>query len=157
MMHRIMRHYTLGLIVVLTACIQVSIETWEVAALHLNANTMAGWKKVASGHGLQRDFVHLASLHPYWRLVISVAIAKPLDRLVQIVCSPIRINVQHLHCEDGVFRVRRYVDIGAGFHFALVEGARGNRVAGAAHVAAVRRNAYGQETQTKRFEAGLTY
>src|ERR1035438_2246247 len=110
MMHRIVGHHSHAFVEVLTASIQVSIEARKVAARYLDANAMPGREEVAGRHRLERNLVHLARFRPYWGLVVSVAIAEPLDGLIQVVGSAVGIYVQHLHREVGVLRVRRYVE-----------------------------------------------
>ena len=80
-------------VVVVPACIHVSIETREVTARYLKPNAMARLEEVAGGHRLQRNLVDLPGLEPGQGLVVSVSIPEPLDRLVQIVGATVGINV----------------------------------------------------------------
>src|SRR5207247_8499160 len=101
-----------------------------------------------------------AVLHPDRGLIVALTIAQALDRLIQVVRRAVRIDVDDLDGDIGILRAGgdvegrldraadfdpvlqglRGVDqnVRAGFHFALIEGASGDGIAGAADVAAVR-------------------
>ena len=157
-----MRHDTRRLVVVVAAGVQVAVEPREVAARHLDAQPVPRLEVVARRERLQRDLVDLARLHPHRRLLVALAPPHALDRLVEVVGAPVGVDVDHLDGEVGVLRVGRHVerrrdraaelgarlerlrrvdeDVGPDFHLALIEGARRDRGARAAHVAAVRRD-----------------
>src|SRR5215467_13789298 len=88
-----------------TARVQVAIETREVAARDLDPDAMTGFKIIAGRHRLQGYFVDLTRFHPGIRLVVTVAITHALDRLIKIVSTTVRIDVDQLHCEVCVFRI----------------------------------------------------
>src|SRR5438874_13646304 len=71
---------------------------------------MAGKKVIAGRERLERELIHLASFHPHGRLLISLAITRSLDALVEVICSSIRININDLHGEIGILRVRRDIE-----------------------------------------------
>jgi predicted acyl esterase len=60
------------------------------AARNFNPNSMACLEIVARGHRLERHSIHLPRLQPYQRLIISVPVPQPLDRLVKVVGPPVR-------------------------------------------------------------------
>src|ERR1043166_220660 len=98
-----------GLVVIATARIQVPIETWKIAARDLDPDAMTGFKIIAGGHRLQGDFVDFARFHPDVWLVVAVAITHALNRFVEIVRAPVRINVDQLDGEVSVFCIGRDV------------------------------------------------
>ena len=162
MMHDVVRGDARRFIVIVSAGVQVSIETRKVTAGNLDANAMAGFKEVARVHRRKAELVNLVGLHPGERLVVTVAITQTLNCLIQIVGATIRIDIDQLHGEVCVLRAGRHkksyfntaaqfqsffqrlgaVDenVSALFHFALIPCATLHRVACAADVATVRRH-----------------
>jgi hypothetical protein len=82
MVHRIMRHHTVRLVVILPARIQIPIESREVTARYLNPDPMPRPEPVTRIQRLQRDPVHLPQLHAHDRLIMPIAITQTLARLV---------------------------------------------------------------------------
>src|SRR5262245_57870811 len=105
MMDRVVSNHTLRFIIVVSAGVQVSIEPREVAARDLQTDPMASLKEVAGRHWLQGDLVDLPRLHPRQRFVVSVAIPHTLDRLVEVVSSAVRIDIDQLYGEVGVLDI----------------------------------------------------
>src|ERR1035438_8480226 len=93
MVHRGVRHHALSLVVVIAARVHIAVEAREVTARYLDTDTMPGGEVVTRGHRLQRHLVYLTRLHPHRRLVIPLAIAQPLDGLVQVVGGAVGIHV----------------------------------------------------------------
>src|ERR1017187_15573 len=159
MVHGVVRHHTLGLVVVIAAGVEVAVETREVAARYFDPDAVAGGEVIAGGHGLERHAIYFAGFQPGQRLVVSVAIAQAPDGLVQVVGRAVGVHVDQLHCEIGIFGIGRNMqrdadrtagfdgllerlggvdqNVGPGLLFALIEGAARYRVTGAADVAAI--------------------
>ena len=108
-MHDVVRDDALCFVVVLAAGIQVPIKTREIAARHLNTNSMTGLEIVARGHRLQRYLINPSSFQPREWLFISVPVPQSLDRLVKVVGPPVRIDVDQFHREIRVLRIRRNI------------------------------------------------
>ena len=109
-MHYVVRHDPLHLVIRGTSGIEVSVEPREIAAGYFHPNAVPRREVVAGSHRLQSHLVHLALLHPYWRLLISFAIADSLNGLVEVISRSVRVDVDHLHREVRVLGVRRYVE-----------------------------------------------
>src|SRR5688572_5147248 len=142
-MNSVVRHDALRFVVVLAASIHIAVETREVAARNLEADSVAGPEMVACRHRLKPDLIDLSCFHPNQGLIVPIAIAESLYRFIQVVGGTVRIYVDELHREVGVFRVRRHVkrdlygsayfdpfleglggvyeDVRTRFHFALIE------------------------------------
>ena len=157
-----MRNSAGRFVVVVSASVQVTIEAREVTAGNFDANAMAGLEEIACVHRRETKLVNLAGLHPHERLVVAVAITQPLNRLIQIVSTTIRIDVDQLHGEVCVLHIGRNIerdfdrtaqfdaffqrlsrvnkDVVALFHLALIPRTALHRVARAADVAAIRRH-----------------
>ena len=67
---------------------------------------MTNIEVVAGVKGLKRDLVHLPRLHPDHRLIVAVSIAQALNRFVEVVSAPVRVNIQHFDRKVRVLRVR---------------------------------------------------
>src|SRR5262245_52005284 len=109
MMDYVMRQYAFRLVIILATSVQVTIETREVAARYLQANSMTGLEVIARCHRSQIHLEHFAELHPDVRFVVTLAIPHSLNCFIQIVGPPIGINVDQFNREVGVLRVTRYV------------------------------------------------
>jgi hypothetical protein len=158
MMDRVVRNHAFRLIIVIAAGVQIAIEAGEVAARNLHTDAMARCEIVARHHGGHRQFVHFTVLHPDL-LVEAIAVAGAEDRFIQVVRNAVGVNVNQFCSEVRVLGVggnvkrhfdvsahleaflqglgRIYENVGARFHFPLIERATGDRVAGAADIAAV--------------------
>src|SRR5262249_55385852 len=71
---------------------------------------MARLEVIARRHRLRRYLVDLLRLHPDQRLIVAVPISHPLNRLVQVVGPPVRVDVNQLHREVRVLCVRRHIE-----------------------------------------------
>src|SRR6185503_7215885 len=98
-MHGITRDNTLRLVEVVSTRVQIAIEAWEVAARDLDTNAMSGFEVIARHHWSERYFVNLTLFHPHLRLVVTVAITHALNRLVEVVRTTIRIDIDQFHLE----------------------------------------------------------
>src|SRR6185437_2011847 len=107
MMQGVVSNDALRLVEVVTARVQITIKAGKVTARDLNTNAMTGFEVIAGHHWSKRHLVDLAVFHPDFRFVISVAIAHALNRLVEIVRTTIRINVDQLDSEIGDLRIGR--------------------------------------------------
>src|SRR6185437_7164164 len=96
MMHGIVSNDALRLVEVVTARVQITIKARKVTARDLDTNAMTGFEVIAGHHWPKRHLVDLAVFHPDFRFVISVAIAHALNRLVEIVRTTVRIDVDQL-------------------------------------------------------------
>src|SRR5687767_14499478 len=114
MMHRVASDDALGLIEISTTSVEVAIEAREVTARNFDANAMPGSEVVARSQRRERYLVNLARLHPDVRPVVTVAIAHPLNRFVEVVRAAVGINVKQLNSEISVLRlggnVERHLD-----------------------------------------------
>jgi hypothetical protein len=63
MVHLVMSHDALGLIEVIAARVQISLEPREVAARDLDAEAVPRREKAAGRHGAHRDLIDLPSFH----------------------------------------------------------------------------------------------
>src|ERR1041385_2078019 len=106
MMHRVTSNDALRLIEVVAACIQITIETRKVTARDLDTNTMTGFEVIARHHWSERHFVDLAVFHPHFWFVVSIAITHALDRLIEVVSTTIRIDIDQFDGEVSVLRIR---------------------------------------------------
>src|SRR3990172_3014176 len=162
MVDGIMRDEAFCFVVIPSAGVQVPIEAGEVATRHFYSNSMASLEVVAGRYRLQGYLIHLARLHPDVRFVVTVPIPHSLNRFIQIIGTAIWINIDQFHCEICILRIGRNIEsyfnrtayfdsflqrlaaidqnIGSSLHLALVESAAGNRVSGAANIAAIRRH-----------------
>src|SRR5690349_10626589 len=104
-MYSITRDHAFSFVVIATTRVQVAIEPREVAARDLDPNAMTGFKVIAGGHRLQGHFVDFPRFHPDVWFVVTVAITHTLDRFVEIVRAPVRINVNQLDGEVRVLRI----------------------------------------------------
>src|SRR3989442_15004403 len=77
MVYRVMRHNALRLVIVLAARVQVPVEAREIAARHLEPDSMARLEVIARRHRLKPDLVYLARFHPHQGFVVPVTIAEP--------------------------------------------------------------------------------
>ena len=109
MVHHIVRDDGLRFIVVVAARVQVAIKAREIAARDFDTKTMPRCEIIAGIQGLQRHLVHLPVLHHHWCFIVSLTIAHALNRFVEIVCATVRIHIDNLDGEVGVFRIGRYV------------------------------------------------
>src|SRR5687767_5010352 len=107
-MHEVARYQSRGLVEVSSARIQIAIEARKVRAGHLDADSMPRREPVARRHRLQHYLIYVAWLHEHFALV-AVAVAQPLDRLVEIERAPIGIHVQQLYGDVAVSAIRRHV------------------------------------------------
>src|SRR5215813_4645639 len=106
MVHGVVRYPAFDLVIVAPARVHVAVEAREGAARDFDADSMACLKLVASSHWGPHDLGDLARLHPDL-LVITVSVPNALDSLIEVVRPPVRINVNQLHCEIGVFDIGR--------------------------------------------------
>src|SRR5580658_7070697 len=154
--------YALGLVVVRASGVEVAVEAGKIAAADLYPQLVSRGEVVAGLHGLERDFVNLAFVHPHGRLVISFAVADTLDIFFDIVGGAVGQHFDELHGDGGVLKVARYVqgdidgatnldaflegagavnqDVVARFQAALVERAGLELGANAAEASAMRGN-----------------
>src|SRR5215475_11910131 len=112
MMHRVMSEDTFHFIVIISAGIQVTVESGEIAARHFNSQPVPRLEVVARRQWLQRNLVDFAGFHPGERLVISIPVAHALNRLIQVIGGSVRVNVDDLHREVRILRVRGYIQHG---------------------------------------------
>src|SRR5678815_5461570 len=109
MMNSIPRDYTLRLVPISTASVQVSIEAREVTARNLNSYSMTRFEVITRRHRLQRHFVDFARLYPDVGFVVAIAVSHSLNCFIKVVSTAIRIYVKQLHREVCVLRIARYV------------------------------------------------
>src|SRR6476646_8700959 len=92
-MDGVMRNHALRLVVVSAARVHVAIEAWEITARNFQSNPMSGVKIVACIHRLKAYLDDLAGLHQGDGLVIAIPIPQTLDRLIEVVGPPVRIDI----------------------------------------------------------------
>ena len=93
--------YSGRFIVVTPAGIEVPLEAREVASGYLDPDPMSWSEKIAGRHGAHLHLVDLPFFHEHF-FVISFAVAKPLYRLVEVVCLAIGMDIQELQGDVGI-------------------------------------------------------
>src|SRR6187402_3697013 len=99
MVARAVRGNARALVVVAAAGVEGALEARETAARNYDPQAVAGQEVVARDERLERDLIDLVALHPHFGLVVAVAVAHALDRLVEVERAAVRIDVDDLDGE----------------------------------------------------------
>src|SRR6185369_5391118 len=94
-MDRVGRDFPLSLVVVIATRVEVAIETREVTARNLEANTMTRQEIIARRLQIDPDFVNFPLLHPDF-LVEALAVTSAQNAFLNVEGCGVRVNIDKL-------------------------------------------------------------
>ena len=95
----------ISLVIVVSAGVQVAHVLRKLGRCNLDTNPVPLLKFVARRHGRWVQFVNTALFHEDF-FIVAFPITRPNYRIVNVVCRSIRMHVNQLDREIGVFRIR---------------------------------------------------
>ena len=104
MVDRIGGYDSFAFVEVVSSSIEVAVKSWEIGTAHFDADLMAFFKVITRAHRGHFDLIDFSFFHHHF-FVVPFSIPYSLDSFVEIVSLSVRIYIDQLDGDIGIFGI----------------------------------------------------